>query len=118
MGYCWGHSLVRHGDSIYVGMNGKAARVDIETGEIKWINSLKGCGYSIVTLILEKNTLFAASGGKFYGLDLASGETKWRNKLPGLGIEELSVSVNKHNTDFNSTTLPHYISSYRKNNSK
>jgi outer membrane protein assembly factor BamB len=75
---------------IFVGLNGYAAALDRDTGEIVWSNNQMRNGY--VTLMLDGDRLIVSTNGFIYCLDPCTGEILWHNPMTGYGPTSL-VSV-------------------------
>jgi outer membrane protein assembly factor BamB len=69
---------------IFVGLNGRAAALDRETGAIVWCNKKMRRGY--VTLLLDGDRLIVSSNGYLYCLDPLTGEILWYNPMKGYGL--------------------------------
>jgi outer membrane protein assembly factor BamB len=69
---------------IFVGLNGRAAALDRETGTIVWCNKKMRGGY--VTLLLDQDRLIVSTNGYLYCLDPLSGEILWHNPMKGFGL--------------------------------
>jgi len=68
---------------IFVGLNGYAAALDRDTGDIVWSNNQMRSGY--VTLLLDGDRLIVSTNGYIYCLDPLSGEILWHNPMKGYG---------------------------------
>jgi len=115
MGYCFGHSLfLSNQGTIIIGMNGRIAAVNKSSSNIEWQASLPGCGYNMVSVVslADPNVLVCGSSGKLYGVD-KTGEILWEDGLPGMNYAPICLSTTACDTDFNSTTLPHYVEMLR-----
>ena len=69
---------------IFVGLNGYAAALDRDTGEIVWHNDQMKSGY--VTLLLDGDRLIVSTNGYLYCLDPLTGRVMWNNPLRGYGM--------------------------------
>jgi outer membrane protein assembly factor BamB len=69
---------------IFVGLNGYAAALDRETGEIVWSQNGMKSGY--VTMLLDGDRLIVSTNGYLYCLDPLSGEILWHNPMTGYGL--------------------------------
>jgi outer membrane protein assembly factor BamB len=69
---------------IFVGMNGYAAALHRETGDIVWSNNKMHSGY--VTLLLDGNRLIVSTNGYLYCLDPSTGRILWHNPMTGYGF--------------------------------
>src|SRR4051794_40637625 len=89
---------------IFVGLNGYAAALDRDTGELVWSNNQMRSGY--VTLLLDGDRLIVSTNGYIYCLDPLTGEILWNNPMSGygLGAPTALVSVRGH---ANQVLLPH-----------
>jgi outer membrane protein assembly factor BamB len=68
---------------IFVGLNGYAAALDRDTGEIVWSNDKMKRGY--VTLLLDGDRLIVSTNGYIYALDPLTGQILWHNPMRGYG---------------------------------
>jgi outer membrane protein assembly factor BamB len=68
---------------IFVGLNGYAAALDRDTGEIVWSNDQMRRGY--VTLLLDGDRLIVSTNGYLYCLDPMTGRMLWHNPMKGYG---------------------------------
>src|SRR5262249_37675489 len=68
---------------VFVGLNGYAAALDRETGDIVWSNDQMHSGY--MTLLLDGDRLIASTNGYIYCLDPLTGEIRWHNPISGYG---------------------------------
>ena len=68
---------------IFVGLNGYAAALDRDTGEIVWSNNEMHSGY--VTLLLDGDQLIVSTNGYLYCLDPLTGKILWHNPMTGYG---------------------------------
>ena len=68
---------------IFVGLNGYAAALDRDSGEIVWSNNQMKSGY--VTLLLDGDRLIVSTNGYLYCLDPLTGEILWHNPMTGYG---------------------------------
>jgi outer membrane protein assembly factor BamB len=69
---------------VFVGLNGYAAALDRDTGELVWSNNQMRSGY--VTLLLDGDRLIVSSNGYLYCLDPLTGEILWNNPMSGYGM--------------------------------
>ena len=69
---------------IFVGLNGYAAALDRDTGEIVWSNNQMKSGY--VTLMLDGDRLIVSTNGYLYCLEPLTGEILWPNPMTGYGV--------------------------------
>jgi outer membrane protein assembly factor BamB len=82
---------------IFVGLNGKVAALDRETGEIVW--SKRGMQSGYVTLLLDADRLICSANGYVYCLDALTGRQLWYNPLTGYGCAPAAlVSVRSANS--------------------
>jgi outer membrane protein assembly factor BamB len=77
-------SIDRLEQLIFVGLNGYAAALDRDTGEIVWSNNEMHSGY--VTLLLDGDRLIVSSNGYIYCLDPYTGKIRWNNEMTGYGV--------------------------------
>jgi len=77
--------LPKWNDYLFVGTNGHVVALLKKTGEIVWKTSLPKTGYSVVSIVLEENTLFCSTGGRVFALAPDTGEILWENPLKGMG---------------------------------
>src|SRR5437870_11522004 len=68
---------------IFVGLNGYAAALDRDTGEIVWSNDQMRGGY--VTMLLDGDRLIVSTNGYIYCLDPLTGKIVWHNPMKGYG---------------------------------
>jgi outer membrane protein assembly factor BamB len=68
---------------IFVGLNGYAAALDRDTGEIVWSQDGMKSGY--VTILLDGDRLIVSTNGYLYCLDPLTGEILWHNPMKGYG---------------------------------
>jgi len=120
MGHCWGHSLLFHEGSIIIGMAGKVAAVDKQTGQERWKASLPGCGFGFVTVgtCADPDIFICGSAGNLYGVAKSNGNVVWRDELSGMRFATISISSPNFNTDFNSSTLIQYVETERDQNKR
>jgi len=69
---------------IFVGLNGYAAALDRDTGDIVWSNNQMRSGY--VTFLLDGDRLIVSTNGYIYCLDPLTGEILWHNPMKGYGV--------------------------------
>ena len=69
---------------IFVGLNGRVAALNRDTGEIVWSNRQLRSGR--VSILLDGDRLVAAINGYLYCLDPLTGELLWQNPLHGYGL--------------------------------
>jgi outer membrane protein assembly factor BamB len=69
---------------VFVGLNGRAAALDRDTGKIVWSNGQMESGY--VTLLLDGDRLIVSTNGYIYALDPLTGEILWHNPMKGYGF--------------------------------
>ena len=69
---------------IFVGLNGYAAALDRDTGEIVWYNDQMNGGY--VTMLLDGDRLIVSTNGYLYCLDPCTGKILWHNPMTGYGV--------------------------------
>jgi outer membrane protein assembly factor BamB len=70
-------------DLIFVGLNGYAAALNRDTGEIVWSNNEMKSGY--VTILLDGDRLIVSTNGYLYCLDPMTGQVLWHNPMKGYG---------------------------------
>jgi outer membrane protein assembly factor BamB len=75
---------------IFVGLNGYAAALDRDTGELVWSNNEMHSGY--VTLLLDGDRLIVSTNGYMYCLDPYTGQTIWHNPMTGYGYGPTSLA--------------------------
>ena len=79
-------------DLIFVGLNGRVAALESNTGEMVWEwRSPKGAGY--VNLLVDRNLVIAGVNGYIYGLDPKTGDQLWFNELKGYGVGVTSLAT-------------------------
>jgi len=84
---------------VFVGLNGRVAALDRNTGKIvwRWRASKPRRGY-VTLLVLDEYRLIASVNGYTYCLDPRTGEQHWFNELSGFGCGVTSiVALDKHN---------------------
>lgn len=84
---------------VFVGLNGRVAALDRNTGRIvwKWRAPKPKRGY-VSLLLLDEHQLIASVNGYTYCLDPRSGQQLWFNELTGFGWGVTSiVALDKHN---------------------
>lgn len=69
---------------IFVGLNGYAAALHRDTGDIVWSNNQMRSGY--VTFLLDGDRLIVSTNGYIYCLDPLTGEILWHNPMKGYGV--------------------------------
>jgi outer membrane protein assembly factor BamB len=69
---------------IFVGLNGYAAALHRDSGEIIWSNNEMRSGY--VTLLLDGDRLIVSTNGYIYCLDPLTGRAIWHNPMKGYGM--------------------------------
>ena len=70
---------------LFVGLNGYAAALDRDTGQIVWSNDQMKRGY--VTLLLDgDDRLIVSTNGYLYCLDPLTGRILWHNPMRGYGM--------------------------------
>src|SRR5438105_10741085 len=74
---------------IFVGLNGYAAALDRDTGEIVWYNNEMKRGY--VTLLLDGDRLIVSTNGYMYCLDAYTGRIRWHNPMSGYGVGPTAI---------------------------
>ncbi len=84
---------------VFVGLNGRVAALDRNTGTIiwDWRSPKPRRGY-VSLLLLDERHLIASVNGYTYCLDPQTGRQLWFNKLSGFGTGVTSiVALGKHN---------------------
>lgn len=71
-------------DLVFVGLNGYAAAVHRETGEVVWVNDDMKSGYT--TLLLDGDRLVVSTNGYLFALDPLTGKILWQNTMKELGM--------------------------------
>eukprot|EP01113_Clastostelium_recurvatum_P040489 TRINITY_DN62_c0_g1_i1.p1 TRINITY_DN62_c0_g1~~TRINITY_DN62_c0_g1_i1.p1 ORF type:complete len:389 (+),score=97.89 TRINITY_DN62_c0_g1_i1:160-1167(+) len=86
-------SIVSVFDLVFVGTYGYVSALHKHTGKEIWRSSLKGTGYSLVTLQpdLHGRFLFCGSRGIIIALSPSNGVEIWRNELAGDGYQHISL---------------------------
>ncbi|KAI8061596.1 quinon protein alcohol dehydrogenase-like superfamily [Gongronella butleri] len=115
--------FVTNNDCVLIGCQGKMACLALYTGELKWVNKMKGMGVSEVGIIStfgqeseaapwndgdaddlppsyegasvssEKQVVLGTTRGKVLAVDPETGESKWRFDCPGGGFSIPSLLV-------------------------
>ena len=70
-------------DLIFVGINGWAAALHRDTGELVWYNSEMHTG--LTTMLLDGDRLIVSTNGYIYCLDPLTGRVRWHNPMTGYG---------------------------------
>ncbi len=80
-------------DMVFIGLNGRVAALERETGETvwEWRSPKPRSGY--VNLLVDRKMLIAAVNGYVYCLDARSGEQLWFNELKGYGRGVTSIAT-------------------------
>ena len=76
---------------VFVGLNGYAAALNRDTGEIIWSNNELQSGY--VTLLLDGDRLIVSTGGYLFCLDPLTGKVLWNNEMKGYGASAPTALV-------------------------
>lgn len=85
---------------IFIGTYGHVAALRKKSGKKVWCTSLPKTGYSVVSILVEDETLFCASGGRVFALDPVTGEILWSNGLRGLGMGGVFITTaNSNNSE-------------------
>jgi hypothetical protein len=80
-------------DMVFIGLNGRVAALDRETGETVWEWQSPKPGRGYVNLLVDRKMLIAAVHGYVYCLDARSGEQLWFNELKGYGLGVTSIAT-------------------------
>ena len=84
--------MVALDDLIFVGLNGYAAALHRDTGQIIWSNNqLRG----YVTFVLDGDRLIVSTNGYIYCLDPLTGAILWHNPMTGYGMGSPTSLVSK-----------------------
>lgn len=70
-------------DLVFVGLNGYAAALHRDTGQIIWSNNQMRSGY--VTFLLDGDRLIVSTNGYIYCLHPLTGAIIWNNTMKGYG---------------------------------
>jgi outer membrane protein assembly factor BamB len=76
---------------IFVGIKGTVVALDRATGEVLWMNELKGGDF--VNLVVDDDYLYATTRGEIFCLDPATGALRWHNRLKGLGYGLVTMAT-------------------------
>src|SRR4051794_21501646 len=68
---------------VFVGLNGRVAALDRDSGEVIWYCSELTSGYT--TLLLDGDRLIVSTNGYLYCLDPQTGRIVWKNPMTGYG---------------------------------
>ncbi len=83
---------------LFVGLNGRVAALDRDTGEMLWDWTAKDPdkgravgGY--ITLLVDQGQLYVSSNGYTYRLDPLTGQELWANPLRGWGVAPAALAT-------------------------
>jgi len=85
-------------DLLFLGLNGRVAALDRESGEIVWEWTAKdpdkgGAVGGYMTLLVDQGQLFASANGYTYRLDPITGDELWANPLRGWGVGPAALAT-------------------------
>ena len=85
-------------DLLFLGLNGRVAALDRNSGEIVWEWTAKDPdknravgGY--MTLLVDQGQLFVSANGYTYRLDPITGDELWANPLRGWGVGPAALAT-------------------------
>jgi outer membrane protein assembly factor BamB len=78
---------------VYVGLNGRVACLERETGTLLWQWRAPKPRTGYVTLLVDRDRLLVTVNGYTYCLDAFTGEQLWFNPLRGFGIGVASIAT-------------------------
>ncbi len=84
---------------LYIGINGRVAAIDPQTGSEVWRTELPSGGFfsstqwSDVCVLEHEGRVFAGCHGYVLALDGATGEILWQNGLEGMGHNDVTLSI-------------------------
>jgi hypothetical protein len=76
---------------VYVGLNGRVAALDRDTGEIAWEWRASN-GKAYPAMLVDGDRLLVSMDGYTYALDAYTGEQLWYNPLQGYGVGPPSLA--------------------------
>src|SRR5947209_3717078 len=83
---------------LFLGLNGRVAALDRDSGEIVWEWTAKDPdkhravgGY--MTVLVDQGQLFVSANGYTYRLDPVTGEEQWANPLRGWGVGPTALAT-------------------------
>jgi outer membrane protein assembly factor BamB len=85
-------------DLLFLGLNGRVAAIDRESGEIVWEWTAKDPDKKravggFMTLLVDQGQLFASANGYTYRLDPVTGDELWANPLRGWGVGPTALAT-------------------------
>jgi outer membrane protein assembly factor BamB len=78
---------------VFVGLNGRVASLDRETGTLLWEWRCPKPRSGYVTMLVENERLFVTVNGYTYCLDAFTGEQIWYNPLKGYGTGVAAIAT-------------------------
>jgi outer membrane protein assembly factor BamB len=78
---------------VFVGLNGRVAALERETGTLLWEWRCPKPRGGYVTLLVDRDRLFVTVNGYTYGLDAFTGEQLWFNPLKGYGTGVAAIAT-------------------------
>lgn len=85
---------------LFLGTFGHVVAIRKSSGKKVWTTSLPKTGYSLVSILVEDETVYCASAGRVFALDPGTGKFLWSNGLKGLGTSGVYLTTaNSNNTD-------------------
>lgn len=85
--------------NLYIGINGRVAAIDPQTGREVWRTELPSDGFfsstsrSDVCVLEHEGRVFAGCNGYVFALDGTTGEILWQNGLEGMGHNDVTLSI-------------------------
>jgi outer membrane protein assembly factor BamB len=83
---------------VFVGLNGRVASLERETGTLLWEWRCPKPRSGYVTMLVEQDRLFVTVNGYTYCLDAFTGEQLWYNPLKGYGTGVASIATVNNST--------------------
>jgi outer membrane protein assembly factor BamB len=80
-------------DLLFLGLNGRVAALDRDSGEIVWEWKAKSGAGKYMTLLVDQGQLFVSADGYTYRLDPTTGEELWTNPLKGWGVGPTALAT-------------------------
>lgn len=94
---------------LYIGINGRVAAIDPQSGREVWRVELPSSGFfsstsgSDVCVLEHDGRVFAGCNGYVFALDGATGAILWQNELEGMGHNDVTLSVAGKSVQFVAT---------------
>jgi outer membrane protein assembly factor BamB len=81
-----------HQELVYVGLNGRVAALDRNTGEAVWEWRASN-GNAYVVMLVDRDLLLVSVDGYTYALNAYTGEEIWHNPLRGYSVGPPSLAT-------------------------